>query len=296
MIKEIAINNRRIGPGQPCYIIAEVSANHNQEFSKAKKLVMLAKQAGADAAKLQTYTADTITLNCDNKYFQIKDGPWKGQTLYELYQQAYTPWEWQEQLKKYADEIGITLFSSPFDKTAVDFLEQINVPAYKIASFELLDIPLVKYIASKGKPVIISTGMATLGEIDEAVQAIRNAGGKQISLLKCTSAYPAPPEESNLLTISHMAQAFDVPVGLSDHTLGIAVSVTAVALGASIIEKHFTLSRDIPSPDSTFSLEPNEFKEMVDAIRTAEKAIGNVNYGIRSKKKPAIYLEGHSLL
>ena len=285
MKNEFMIGDRKIGDNHPVYIIAEMSANHNQDFEQAVKIIHAAKEAGADAIKVQTYTPDTITLDCDNDYFRIKGTIWEGRNLYDLYREAYTPWEWQPKLKQTADKLGLDFFSTPFDHTAVDFLEEMDVLAYKVASLELVDLPLLRKIAKTGKPMFMSTGMATLAEIDEAVQAIRNAGGKQIALLKCTSAYPALPEESNLLTIPHMTQAFDVPVGLSDHTLGIAVPVTAVALGARIIEKHFTLSRDISGPDSAFSLEPHEFKGMVDAIRTAEKAIGQISYEITEKQK-----------
>jgi len=285
MKNEIIIRDRKIGDNQPVYIIAEMSANHNQDFEQAVKVIHAAKKAGADAVKLQTYTPDTITIDCDNDYFRIEGTVWEGKTLYELYGEAYTPWEWQPKLKKIANDLGMDLFSTPFDHTAVDFLEKMDVPAYKVASFELVDIPLLRKIAQTGKPIIMSTGMATLAEIDEAVSAIRKASGNQLALLKCTSAYPAPPEEMSLRTIPHLAEAFNVPTGLSDHTLGIAVPVAAVALGACIIEKHFTLSRDIPGPDSAFSLEPNEFKEMVDAIRTAEKALGKISYGITVKEK-----------
>lgn len=277
----IEIDNRHIGLGKPIYIIAEMSANHNQDFNQAAKLIQAAKEAGADAVKLQTYTPDTMTIDCDNEYFRIgKDTVWEGRTLYDLYKEAYTPWEWQPKLKKIANDHGMELFSTPFDKTSVDFLEEMDIPAYKIASFELVDIPLIQYVAKTGKPIIMSTGMATLAEIDEAVAAAREAGCKEIALLKCTSAYPAEPAEMNLRTIPHMAEAFYAPVGLSDHTLGIAVPVAAVALGACIVEKHFTLSRFIPGPDSAFSLEPHEFKAMVDAIRTTEKALGKVNYEV----------------
>jgi N-acetylneuraminate synthase len=275
----ININNRYLGKGQSVYIIAEMSANHNQDFNQAVKIIESAKEAGADAIKLQTYRPDTITIDCDNDYFRIKGTIWKGKNLYELYREAYTPWEWQPRLKKIANNLGMDLFSTPFDHTAVDFLENMNVPAYKVASFELVDIPLLCKIAQTGKPIIMSTGMATIKEIEEAVQSARDAGVTQIALLKCTSAYPAPPEEMNLLTIPDMMDKFQVPVGLSDHTLGIAVPVAAVALGACIIEKHFTLSRDIPGPDSVFSSEPHEFKEMVDAVRTVEKAMGFARYG-----------------
>lgn len=277
----IEIAGRQIGPDQPVFIVAEISANHHQQFDEAVALVRQAKEVGADAVKLQTYTPDTMTIRSDRPEFKISGGtPWDGHTLYQLYGQAYTPWEWQPKLKKIADDLGLALFSTPFDKTAVDFLEEMGVPAYKVASFEIVDIPLIEYIASQGKPVIMSTGMATLAEIDEAVQAARNAGASQIALLKCTSAYPAPAEEMNLKTIPHLAEKFGVPVGLSDHTLGLAVPVAAVALGACMIEKHFTLSRRVPGPDSAFSLEPEEFKTMVAAIRTAEKALGEVRYEV----------------
>ena len=254
----IDIKGRRIGAGEPVFIVAEISANHNQDFDHAVELIRKAKEAGADAVKLQTYTPDTLTIQCDAPEFRIGGGTlWDGKTLYDLYAEAYMTWEWQPKLKKAADDLEIELFSTPYDKTAVDFLEEMGVAAYKVASFELVDIPLIEYIASKGKPIIISTGMATFAEIEEAVQAARNAGATQIALLKCTSAYPALPEEMDLRTIPHLAEAFGVPVGLSDHTLGIAVPVAAIALGACIVEKHFTLSRSIPSPDSAFSLEPS---------------------------------------
>jgi len=281
----IEINGRRVGNQYPVYIVAELSANHNQNFEQAVALIHAAKEAGADAVKLQTYTPDTLTIPSDKEYFRIGGGTlWDGRTLYDLYGEAYMPWEWQPKLKEIADEIGIDLFSTAFDPTAVDFLEQMGVPVHKVASFEIVDIPLIEKMARTGKPLIISTGMATLGEIEEAVQAARRAGATQIALLKCTSAYPAPPEEMNLRTIPHMAEAFSVPVGLSDHTLGIAVPVAAVALGACIVEKHFTLSRDIPGPDSAFSLEPHELKAMVEAIRTVEKALGEVHYGVSERE------------
>jgi pseudaminic acid synthase len=277
-VPSINIGKRGVGAGYPTYIVAEISANHRQQYEEAVRLVEAAREAGADAVKLQTYTPDTITIKSERAEFRIGGGtPWDGKTLYDLYAEACMPWEWQPKLKKVADKLGIDLFSTPYDKTAVDFLEKIGVPAYKVASFEMVDIPLIEYIASKGKPIIISTGMATLAEIDEAVQA---ATASQIALLKCTSAYPAPPEEMNLLTIPSLAEKFKVPIGLSDHTLGIAVPVAAVALGASIIEKHFTLSRSTPTPDSAFSAEPGEFKAMVDAIRAAEKALGEEHYGV----------------
>lgn len=281
----IQIGNRRIGSGYPVYIVAEMSANHNQDFEQAVRILHAAKEAGANAVKLQTYTPDTMTIRSDKEYFRIGKGTlWEGKTLYDLYSEAYMPWEWQPKLKKIADEIGIDLFSTAFDPIAVDFLEEMGVPVHKVASFEIVDIPLIEKMARTGKPLIISTGMATLGEIEEAVQAAREAAATHIALLKCTSAYPAPPEEMNLRTIPHLAEAFHVPVGLSDHTLGIAVPIAAVALGACIIEKHFTLSRDIPGPDSAFSLEPHEFKAMVEAIRTTEKALGQVDYGLSEQE------------
>lgn len=281
----ININGRRIGPSQPVYIIAEISANHNQSWEQAVELIHAAKASGADAVKLQTYTADTLTIRSEKEYFRIGGKTlWDGRTLYDLYQEAYTPWEWQPKLKEIAEGLGLDFFSTAFDPSAVDFLEQLNVPIHKIASFEIVDIPLIEKMARTGKPLIISTGMATLSEIEEAVQAARNAGATQIALLKCTSAYPAPPEEMHLRTIPHLAEAFGVPVGLSDHTIGIAVPVASVTLGACIIEKHFTLSRNIVSPDSAFSLEPSEFKAMVEAIRTVEKALGQVHYGVSDKE------------
>ncbi|MBC8264047.1 MAG: pseudaminic acid synthase [Anaerolineales bacterium] len=280
MQRYVLINGRKIGAGQLTYVIAEMSANHNQDFDQAVNIIEAAKEAGADAIKLQTYTPDTLTIDCDNKYFQIRGTLWDGRTLYDLYSEAYMPWEWQPKLKAIAEEIGIDLFSTAYDSSAVDFLEEMGVPVHKVASFENVDIPLIEKMARTGKPLIISTGMATLGEIEEAVQAARNAGTTQIALLKCTSVYPAPPEEMDLRTIPHLVEAFSVPVGLSDHTLDIAVPVAAVALGACIVEKHFTLSRATPGPDSAFSLEPREFKAMVEAVRKTEKALGTVHYGV----------------
>jgi pseudaminic acid synthase len=281
MTSPVEISGRRIGPGHPVYIVAEMSANHNQNFDLAVEIIEAAKETGADAIKLQTYTPDTLTIDCDNEYFRIGAGTiWEGRNLYDLYSEAYTPWEWQPRLKEIADDLELDLFSTPFDSTAVDFLEEMDVPAYKIASFEVVDLPLIRRAAQTGKPIIMSTGMATLAEIDEAVRVAREAGAAQIALLKCTSAYPAPLEEMNLRTIPHLAEGFGMPVGLSDHTLGIAVPVAAVALGACIVEKHFTLSRDVPGPDSAFSLEPHEFKAMVDAVRVAEKALGEVRYEV----------------
>jgi pseudaminic acid synthase len=284
MSAKIKIGDRIIGDCEPTYIIAEMSANHNQDFDQAAEIVRAAKKAGADAVKLQTYTADTITLDCDSELFQIKGTIWSGRNLYDLYGEAYTPWEWQPRLKKLANELGLDCFSSPFDGTAVDFLEKMQVPAYKIASFELVDIPLIERVARTGKPTIISTGMGSLADIDDAVRAFRNAGGSELALLKCTSAYPSPPQEMNLRTITHLGAAFSVPVGLSDHTLGISIPVAAVAAGACIIEKHFTLSRSQPGPDSAFSLEPMEFAAMVAAIRQTEQALGSINYSPTAKE------------
>ena len=274
------INDRRIGPQEPVYIVAEMSANHNHNFEQAVRILEAAKEAGADAIKLQTYTPDTLTIPCEKEYFYLNsDTIWKGSNLNDLYREAYTPWEWQPKLKAIANDLGLDFFSTAFDATSIDFLEEIDVPIHKIASFEIVDIPLIQKVARTGKPIIISTGMASLGEIEEAIQAAREEGAHSIALLKCTSAYPAPPEAMNLLTIPHLAQAFQVPVGLSDHTMGSAVAVAAVALGACILEKHLTLSRDLPGPDSKFSMEPQEFKEMVEAVRTAQKAIGQISYG-----------------
>lgn len=280
MNRQIEIAGRPIGPGHPVYVIAELSANHNQDYGEAERLVRAAAEAGADAVKLQTYTADTITLDCRTDLFMIGEGTiWEGKNLHDLYREAHTPWEWQPELKALANKLGMALFSSPFDHTAVDFLEEMDVPAYKIASFELVDLPLIRRVAATGKPVIMSTGMSTLAEIEEAVGAARDAGCEELALLKCTSAYPAPPEEVNLRTIPHLAESFGVVAGLSDHTLGTSVPVAAVTLGADLIEKHFTMSREVPGPDSAFSLEPAELAEMIAAIRVTEKALGQVRYG-----------------
>ena len=268
------------------FVIAELSANHNQDFDIAIESIKAMKEAGVDAVKLQTYTADTITLDCDNEYFMINHGTvWDGTTLHKLYQQAYTPWGWQPKLKEYAESLGLILFSSPFDTTAVDFLEKMNVPAYKIASFEITDIPLIEYVASKGKPVILSTGIAELEDIELAVQTCRDAGNNDIVLLKCTSSYPAPTSEANLSTIKDLSDRFNVISGLSDHTLGIAVPIAAVALGAKVIEKHFILDKSVGGPDATFSLDAKDFKEMVAAVRIAEKAVGRVSYELNEKVK-----------
>lgn len=282
----IRICNRNIGENNPTFIIAEISANHLQKFENAVELIKVAKKCGADAIKLQTYTPDTITIDCDNEYFQINQGTiWDGTTLYKLYQQAYTPWEWQPKLKKVAEEEGLIFFSSPFDMTAVDFLEDIDVPAYKIASFEVNDIPLIEYIASKGKPVIISTGIATLSDIEEAINACKRMGNEQIALLKCTSSYPAPLENINLNTIPNMKETFERVVGLSDHTLGSTVAIGAVAIGANIIEKHLTLDRNLGGPDAAFSMNPEEFTFMVESIRNIEGALGKVTYELTENIK-----------
>lgn len=269
------IGTRALGAGHPVYIVAELSANHQQSFDHAVALVHAARDAGVDAIKLQTYTADTITLRSDREYFRIGGGTlWDGRTLHDLYQEAAMPWEWQPRLQAEARACGLDCFSSAFDATAVAFLEQMHVPVHKVASFELVDLPLIRTMARTGKPIILSTGMATLEEIGEAVTAARDAGAREIMLLKCTSAYPAAPSEMQLRAIVALHERFGVPVGLSDHTLGTTVPVTAVALGACLIEKHLTLSRATPGPDSAFSLEPAEFKALVDAVRTAEAALG----------------------
>lgn len=268
------------------FIIAELSANHGHNIENALATVHAVKECGADAIKIQTYTADTITLDCNNEYFQIKQGTiWDGTTLYQLYQEAYTPWEWHAAIQAEAEKLGLVFFSTPFDFSAVDFLENLNVPLYKIASFEITDIPLIEYTASKGKPMIISTGIATLADIEAAVAACRRMGNNDITLLKCTSSYPAPIEEANLLTIPNLAQTFGVKVGLSDHTLGYTAPIVAVALGAQVIEKHFILDRAIGGPDASFSLTPEEFKVMVDNVRQAEAALGKVSYELTDKVK-----------
>lgn len=281
MTSHLQIGGRRIGPKQPVYVVAEVSANHHQDYDRAVRIVHAAKEAGADAVKVQTYTPDTITIPCNREEFRIGGGTlWDGRTLHDLYGEAYTPWEWQPKLKQVADDLELDFFSSPFDASAVDFLEKMNVPAYKLASFELVDIPLIQKIARTGKPLIISTGMATLEEVGEALQAARQAGATQIALLKCTSAYPASPDDMNLQTIPELVRLFELPIGLSDHTMGISVPVAAVALGACLIEKHITLSRSVKGPDSAFSLEPQEFKAMVGAVREAERSLGSVHFGV----------------
>lgn len=272
------IDGRPIGPGYPPYLIAEMSGNHRGELSRALALVEAAKEAGADAVKLQTYTADTITIDHDGPGFRLEGGLWAGRTLHDLYREAHTPWEWHEPLFARARALGLTIFSSPFDDTAVDLLERLGAPAFKIASFELIDDALIRRAARSGKPLILSTGLATLGEIALAVEA---AGDAPLALLHCVSGYPTPPKDCNLRTIPHLAEAFGVTVGLSDHTHGTAVPVAAAALGAAIIEKHFTLSRAEGGVDSAFSLEPAEFKAMADAVRVAHAALGRVDYGVK---------------
>lgn len=285
MIEPIKIKNRYIGKNCPVYIIAEMSANHAGDINRAIEIIHAAKESGADCIKIQTYTPDTMTIDSKKDYFKIKSGTWEGENLYNLYQKAYTPWEWQKQLKEEAEKVGLDFLSTPFDFTAVDFLEDLGVDFYKIASFELVDIPLIKCVASKGKPIIMSTGMGTLGEIEEAVKAVRQAGNKNLCLLKCSSAYPAVSDDMNLVTIKHLEKTFGVPAGLSDHSLGSVGAIAAVAMGAKIIEKHFCISREIENPDASFSMEPSEFKKMVEDIRAAEKAIGKVCYDISEREK-----------
>ena len=276
MTTQIEIEGRLIGPGAPVYVIAEMSANHGQDLAAAERIVRAAAEAGADAVKLQTYTPDTITIDSDAPDFRAGHGSlWEGTTLYRLYESAYTPWEWQSHLKRVADDVGIHCFSSPFDATAVDFLVSIGVPAFKIASFELVDIPLIRHVARTGRPLIMSTGMATEAEVDEAVATARAAGAEQIALLKASSAYPAPPASMNLRAIPMMAHRYGIPIGLSDHTVGPTAAIAAVALGACIVEKHITTSHDAPTADEAFSLDPTEFSQFVAAIRFAEQTLGD---------------------
>ena len=274
--------------GTKVYIIAEMSANHAGSKERALKIVHAAKESGADCIKIQTYTPDSLTINCDNECFHIAQGTWAGENLYQLYQKAYTPWEWQADIKAEAEKIGIDFLSTAFDKSSVDFLEELGVDFYKIASFELVDIPLLKYVASKGKPIILSTGMSTLPQISEAVDTIRENGDPQLVLLRCASAYPAVTDEMNLMTIPNMREVFHAPVGLSDHSMGSVGAVIAVALGARVIEKHFCLDRSVENPDSSFSMNPDEFKQMVLDVRQAELAVGEVRYGITKQEKPNI--------
>ena len=284
-IPNISIAGRRIAADAPTYIISELSANHNGKLDTALRIIEEAKKAGADAVKLQTYTADTITLDCDSEEFQIHGGLWDGRTLYELYQQAHMPWDWHKPLFEHARKLGITIFSSPFDNTAVDLLEDLNAPAYKIASFEAVDLPLIQYVARTGKPLIISTGMADAEEIQEAIDAARAGGCRELAILHCVSGYPAPAEDYNLRTLPDMIERFGLVTGLSDHTLDNTTAITSVALGASIIEKHFTLDRNGGGPDDSFSLEPAELAALCRDSRTAWAALGKVDYGRKSSEQ-----------
>jgi len=280
------ISNTYIGEGERTFIIAELSANHLHNFELAKRTIKAMKKSGADAVKVQTYTADTITIDSDKKYFRINQKTiWDGQTLHQLYQKAYTPWDWQPKLQKIAEDLGLIFFSSPFDKSAVDFLEKMKIPAYKIASFEITDVGLIEYVSKKNKPIIISTGIATLQDIREAIKTVRKAGNEKIALLKCTSAYPAGLDQMNLKTIGDMKAKFRTVVGLSDHSLESSVDVAAVSVGAKIIEKHFILDRKLGGADAPFSLEPDEFALMVKEIRKAETALGKVTYDLSDKQK-----------
>ena len=284
------INHREISQNQPPYIIAELSANHNGNIQRAFDSILAAKKAGADAVKIQTYTADTMTIDCDAEDFQIKDGLWDGYSLYDLYKEAQTPYKWHKPLFDYAKEIGITIFSTPFDETAVDLLEELGAPAYKIASFEMTDLPLIKYVVQTGKPMIISTGMASLEEIEEVVQVVKENGCQDLVLLHCISSYPAPVEQSNLRTIPDLSKRFDVLSGLSDHTMGTTVATTSVALGACLIEKHFTLSRKDKGPDSEFSLEPNELRQLCVDTKTAWQSLGEAGYERKSAEESNVKL------
>ncbi len=281
---DFSIDGRMVGDGYPVFIIAELSANHLQDFSYAVESIKCMKECGVDAVKLQTYSPDTMTIDCDKDYFKIGGNTlWDGSTYYNLYKDAYMPWDWQPKLKKIAENLGLILFSSPFDETSVDYLEEMDVGAYKIASFEITDISLIEYVAATGKPVILSTGIASLCDIDAAVAACKRMGNDQIALLKCTSSYPASFEEINLKVIPHLKESFNTVVGLSDHTLGTSVPVAGVALGASIVEKHFILNRNLGGPDADFTLEPVEFKLLVESIRSVEKALGRVTYELTEK-------------
>ncbi len=283
------IGSRQIGSGHPVFVVAEISGNHNQSFKRAKEIVKAACLSGADAIKLQTYTPDTVTIDSNEKWFQVGvNSAWKGKTLYQLYQEAYTPWEWQPELKKIAKSYGLPLFSTPFDETAVDFLEEMGVAVYKVASFEVIDLELLKKIASKKKPVIVSRGMASLAELELAISILKKNGAPTVAILHCISSYPTMPEEMNLATISDIKKRFKVVVGLSDHSLTTSVAVASVALGASVIEKHFTLRRADGGPDAAFSLQPREFKELVKSVRQVEKAIGKVQYGAGKREKENI--------
>lgn len=286
--KQIQIKGRAVGEGAPAYMIAEMSGNHAGSLERAKEIIHAAKESGADCIKIQTYTPDTLTIDCHNKYFQVANGTWEGENLYSLYGKAYTPWEWQPLLKEEADKVGIDFLSTPFDKTSVDFLEELGVDFYKIASFEMIDLPLLKYVAEKGKPIIMSTGMGSLEEIKEAIETIYETGNEQLAIMKCSSAYPANPADMNLKTISDMIRRFRIPVGLSDHSMGHFSASAAIALGASIIEKHFCLSREIENPDASFSMTPSEFQEMVQNVRRMETAVGVPVYGVSKQEESSM--------
>lgn len=287
-MSKIEIGGRSIGSDYSPYVIAELSANHNGKLDTALKIIEEAKKAGADAVKLQTYTADTITLNCDTEEFRIRGGLWDGKLLYQLYEEAHTPWAWHKQLFEHAKKLDITIFSSPFDNSAIDLLEDLNAPAYKIASFEAVDLPLIKYAASTGKPLIISTGMADADEIQEAIDAAREVGCKELAILHCVSGYPAPAEDYNLRTIPDMINRFGLVTGLSDHTIDNSTAIASVAMGASIIEKHFTLDRSGGGPDDSFSLEPSDLAALCKDTKTAWSALGNIDYGRKSSEQTNI--------
>lgn len=287
-MQKVKIGNRYIGDGCPVYMIAEMSANHAGSIERAREIIHAAKESGADCIKVQTYTPDTLTIDCDNEYFQVQNGTWNGENLYRLYGKGYMPWEWQGALKEEADRVGIDFLSTPFDTTSVDFLEGLGLEFYKIASFEMIDLPLIEYVASKGKPVIMSTGMATLEEIREAVETVYRTGNRQLILLRCSSVYPADPARMNLRTIRDMRERFQIPIGLSDHSMGALSAVTSVALGAAVIEKHFCISREIENPDASFSMTPEEYKTMVREVRAAESALGEVSYGVSSQEESSM--------
>jgi N-acetylneuraminate synthase len=285
MTAEVIIAGRRVGVEQPPYVIAELSANHMGSLERALKMIDAAASTGADAIKIQTYTADTITIDCDRPEFHIHGGLWNGYTLHELYKEAQTPYDWHDKLFARGRQLGVTMFSTPFDESAVDLLAKLDAPAYKIASFEAIDLPLIAYAARRGKPMIVSTGMANLGEIGEAVSTARANGAAGVALLHCVSAYPTPIEDANLATVPHLAAAFDCVAGLSDHTPGSAAAVASIALGGAIVEKHFTLSRADGGPDAAFSLEPGEFKQLVTDCKSARRAVGRVNYDLLASER-----------